>query len=484
MNTQEKQDTKNDLLKIFLANQERKTHEIDSAVLSLAPCGSPLDRVVKAFQNNTDIPLKLPLISYISLISALMLKNKIKVNVRGDLLNMDFWTICLSNSGAGKSLSFNQIEHCSEKILGVKSEFSEVVSDAAFIQSLEKHNNSLWFGDEFAQILGTIEKGSDGSHQQTKEYLLKTYDGKRIERTSKSSSVVVEQPALTILGVNTVESFLNKISEESFTDGFAQRFGYFIAENEPLRRLENYPHYDINLIRSEISQAFEQIAQVPLHEQYIVTDEAYNEFVKLFKGFLGKYNVSASFYRRIMYRLWKYAAIYHVNALKTNNEIDTQDILCASRLIETQILDLGYLLDKYNFSEIAQKLKKIIDFKNKCLDTGRKFNPTTISQFCRGFKNVAEIRSLLPLIADFEEERTGGSVPLSISKNKEEIAAKDDSFKRLLDLFENEELKKASKKWMRSVQPRKRGRPRKEREITKEMISKANIEGFDLVALG
>ena len=419
---EEKGQTPTDFIKMYLAAGKANQDNPDAVALTLAPSGSPLDEVLGAFQTHTDIPLKLPLVSFFSLVATYLLKQNIQLNVKGTPIKMDFWTICLANSGAGKSYAYNKVEKACKQVLGIESEFSQVISDAAFIDTLYKHNNSLWFYDEFAQFIIQLEQGANGSHKLTKEYLLKTYDGKEIERVGKQDSITVTEPCLNILGTNTIESFLNNISEESFTDGFAQRFSYLIAKEDPSRNSKDFAWYSDDTMMPCLISAFQVIKKVKLHNVYSVSSKGWDAFQTSYTELLERYNVPQSFYRRLMFRSWKYALIYHINDGKTTKNIDERDVANSMRFIEQQIIDLGVLLDKYNYSDVAKQLIKIRAFKKKCEAEGRKFNTSTVAQYVRGVGKAHEIKGLMALLdgltdKDFDQSQ----VPLSISRPPEKI---------------------------------------------------------------
>ncbi|KAA0580308.1 DUF3987 domain-containing protein [Azospirillum sp. B21] len=62
-----------------------------------------------------------------------------------------------------------------------------------------------------------------------KDYILRIYDGKRLEKRLKDSYEVVDNPALTILGITVDATFHQCIDPESLVDGLMQRFNFLIA---------------------------------------------------------------------------------------------------------------------------------------------------------------------------------------------------------------------------------------------------------------
>ena len=88
---EEKGQTPTDFIKMYLAAGKANQDNPDAVAFTLTPSGSPLDAVLGAFQTHTDIPLKLPLVSFFSLIATYLLKQNIQLNVKGTPIKMDFW---------------------------------------------------------------------------------------------------------------------------------------------------------------------------------------------------------------------------------------------------------------------------------------------------------------------------------------------------------------------------------------------------------
>jgi hypothetical protein len=388
-----------EFMKIFLS----RSSELDTyQVLSAVKPASPLDAALQAFKEHTNVPLQIPLMGFLHLVGTWLLKNESVIEVQGATINPDLWTIVLAPSGSGKTFAFDQLQKASKACLNVKAEFDAPASAAAYLQELSDKNRSLWFADEFAQMLSQIEQvGSPLA--QAKEYMLKTYDGNPIQRKTKADLIEIENPVLSVLGVNTLESYLNKISEESFTDGFSQRFSYLLAKADPNRSFENYPWFAVQSIQESLKAAFTSISGLTLHKRYTVGAEAFRAYQEGFKVLL-KHGVSESFFRRLMYRSFKYALIFHVIHGDESSEITKDDIAWAMRLIDIHLCDLKELLAQYNYGDLAKTIRKVQEKKAEFESAGKSFSAREVVQNIKRIKTVSEAKSVLSFVQEVEEQ--------------------------------------------------------------------------------
>jgi Protein of unknown function (DUF3987) len=386
-------ETVQEYIKVFLSNS---TNANTFKTLSCVKPDTPLSQAIEAFKEHTNVPLQLPLMGFLHLVGTWLMKQESVIECKGKKLTPDLWTIALASSGAGKTFAFSQLQKASHQVLNTKAEFDAVASAAAYLQELSDKNGSLWFADEFAQFLGQVEQvGSPLA--QCKEYLLKTYDGNPIQRKTKLETIEIEKPVLSIFGVNTLDSYLAKVSEESFTDGFAQRFAYILAESDTARPFKNYTWFDEAAIQREVVQAFEQVAAIKVHKTYTLSPEAFSAYEQAFQSLL-KHEVSESFYRRLMFRSFKYMQIFHVIHGDSSNIITRQDVGWAMRMIELHLLDLKKLLEKYNYSDLAKLIQKVEAKQADFVQQGKSFGVRQVVQYCKGVRSTAEARAILEFI--------------------------------------------------------------------------------------
>lgn len=363
-------------IKTFLMFQNNQP-QCWRGVLAVPP-GSPIDTVLTAFHDHTDIPLELPFFTLMHFVSGWLLSNKVKIKGSIGELYPELWTIVLAESGAGKSLAHDVIA----KVAPVKSSFPEPASGARFIQALQQHNFGLWFQDEIAQKMKQIDT-PQSPLSDIKEYLLRAYGNSKIERSTKMETITIENPCLGILGLNTPDSFFKSISQESLLDGFMQRFACVIAERDPARNVyenpEKYAIYDVENLSEIVGEAFAIIEKTPLHSEYIIDVEGEAAFKSAF-GMLISSEIPMSYFRRVMFRSFKYAVLYHVMLGKKCNLIDAADIGWGARVSYMHLQDAVKLVNRDQFAEVKKMYDKAEKVKERFQQQGKKFTSRDLQQ--------------------------------------------------------------------------------------------------------
>lgn len=353
-------------------------------LLAVPPC-SCLEKILRAFEINTDIPLEIPFFAAIHFISAWLLKQEVVINVKGQIVRPDLWTVILAESGSGKTFVTSILKHTCT--LDIDAGIGEVASAAKFVEELRDHNKSIWIKDEFAQLLKAIS--NLGHMQEMKDYLLKTYDGEKIERKTKKEVITIENPVISILGLTVKSTFLQNVSVEDMLDGQAQRFVYVLAEADPNRPITEYPIYDYEQIVCKMHEAWEQIRCMQISKEYHVSEAGLEAFKTAFKLMFKNYQeIDKSFYRRILWRAIKYALIYHIVLGKESDEIDDIDMTWSSRLTSMHLKDAKWLLVNHGMSELEKVVSSAERLKAKFESLGKTLTARDL------IANVSAIRSI------------------------------------------------------------------------------------------
>ncbi|MRT64166.1 DUF3987 domain-containing protein [Pseudomonas sp. CAH-1] len=378
-------------LKAMLAIRKMKANEWRG--LMATPPNSLLESVVTAFYQKTDIPLEIPFFVTLHILSAHLLSHGVTVKFAGSALKPDLWSVILASSGAGKTYSSSFLE----TLCGVDETFPEPASAAKFVQDLSDHNNSLWVRDEFAQLLKAIE--TQPHMAEMKDYLLRTYDGKKISRRTKKDVIEVENPALTIIGMTVLETFKNNVSPESMLDGFAQRFSYVIAKNDPDRTTRDFPIYDMEPYKKEISKRWNSTVNSVKHQEYVMGKEAEEAFKQAFESlFQDELEVPASFFRRIMFRSVKYALVYHVMLKKTAKTLDAEDMGWAARVCKMHLQDASELISHYNLPDFERIIQRAEEIRDECASEGKPFTAREIIRRMNAIKTASQATAIMQLI--------------------------------------------------------------------------------------
>ncbi len=360
-------------------------------MLAVPPAGLA-SLIISEFRQKTNIPLEIPFFTLLSVISGLMLASGSVLETKMGEIKPDLWTVILASSGAGKTYSQKQVTS-SVDLSNV--EFNgNVVSSAAFVESLELRPRGLWIRDEFAQFLKSIE--SDGAMAEMKDYMLRLYDNSKIERITKKEEISIEEPALTILGLTVAETFGKYVSAESMLDGFAQRFSYVKADTDPDRNFKDYPLWTVNSKLFE--KGWENVISCIKDRYYVDENIIIPAFSASFNALFND-KIPESFFRRIIWRSMKYAMIYHVLRCDNSDHLTSEDFGWAARVISLHVQDAVWLIGEHNISD----LEKIISSTEKAiarLKIKHSRMPTLreIVQSVSSIKNVGQARQILDLI--------------------------------------------------------------------------------------
>lgn len=360
------------------------------------PTGSFLEAVTQAFRQTTDIPLELPLVAVLTLISGRLLKAGCRIEINGQFLKPSIWIVILAPSGAGKTFSIQKVLD----ITGQRNDlFPEPASAAKFVHDLAAHNNGIWIRDEFGQFLRSLDQQTHLA--ELRDYLLRLYDGQTISRRTKSDEVSIAEPALTIMGSTVLETFRNCVSAESLVDGFAQRFNFIVATADPNRQIQQFPLYDLRSYEGGMGKAWAEIANIPLHPVYRTSDDAVEVFKSAFRAMLPADGaLPMSFFRRLMFSAVRYAAIYHVLLGEHGDELTATDMTWAVRMVELHLEDAIHLLDDYGLGELERLLRRVEEVKRQIESTGRRCTPRDLIRRISSIRTAEQARSCLALVSE------------------------------------------------------------------------------------
>lgn len=364
--------------------------------IAAVPPKSILDYVLGGFIEETDIPLELPFFAVLHFVSGLLMKHGSKITGKAGTVLPDIWNIVLSDSGAGKTLAHDIVA----EQMPIKSEFPTVASGAKFIEALRDHNNGLWFQDEIAQFLRQVEQpGSPLA--DVKDYMLKAYSNSKIERATKKETITIEKPSFSLLGLNTPQSFGAAISAESLLDGFAQRFGFVMAQRDPARPWRAFPVYDRQKLAKRVGIGVRKLRKVKLHDTYTVGTEALEAFREAFDFTAdgAGQGIAVSFYRRAMWRAWKYALCYHILLGKETPRIEAEDVGWAARVCQLHLADLRKVAALTAAGDVVEMAERATKTRRRMAGKGKTLTARALQQSMSGSGvTAAEASALVDIV--------------------------------------------------------------------------------------
>lgn len=307
------------------------------------PKGSILEVVDKFFYSATDLPRELPFYNVIHYVGALLLQQGVQIQKsKTQILYPDFWTLILSDSGGGKTLTLDAIAN---SMGGTIKMFENADSYAKFFENLQANNKSFYLKDEFAKFIRAISK--DPKMEGLQGCLLNVYSNAKISYSTKAGTETINKPALSILGLTQIANITTTITKSMIDDGFAQRFGYVFAEKDGRRRVLNYIFDDLP---EQVAPLWKELTSTPFHPVYYV-DEVVNEAFEaggnLIVDRADEKGMTEQFSRRIIFRSFKYALVYHVLNGKTDQYLHAEDMAQGLRLCARELRDTARLLDKF-----------------------------------------------------------------------------------------------------------------------------------------
>lgn len=308
------------------------------------PEGSILDAVDKFFYANTDLPRELPFYTVIQYLASLLLQQGVTIQKsKTQVIYPDLWTIVMVGSAGGKTLTLNAIANA----LGGKLKmFPHADSFPKFFENLEANNKSFYLKDEFAKFIRAIHL--DSKMVGLQGCLLEVYSNSRVYRSTKADSEFVDNPALTILGLTQIANITTTISRSMLEDGFAQRFGYVYGEKDSRPRVLDYVFDGLG---DEVSPLWKQLTATPFHSVYRLDDvvsKTYAEGGRIIMDRSDALGVTEDFSRRVLFRSFKYALIYHVLTGKTDEYLHASDMANGLRLCAREMRDTARLLGEFD----------------------------------------------------------------------------------------------------------------------------------------
>ncbi len=360
---------------------------VSDRIEGITPPGTILDDVVSLFRRTTDFPLEIPAFITLYIVAASALDRGVRLRVTGQSVYPDLWAVCLAGSGAGKTVSVQTLR----RIIAFR-EMPDAASSAMWHQLMLEHNRSAWFRDEFAQLMKAIETQS--YMQEMRGYLLQLHDNTPIaRRTKQGGDAVIDDPALVIFGTTVDETFRDCISVEAMLDGFMQRFQIVYGDRDPGRTPDMFPLYrvatDENL--DPLRKAWSRIDPAAWLPEYIVKDDGEQAFERLFRDLFARFDhIPPSFFRRVMWRAFKYALVYHLILGKAAEpEIDAEDLQWAARVSAVHLGDARRLLDGYNVSKLEQLIQRAETVRDRIKkEQGRPLTTRDVIRLVRGVENA------------------------------------------------------------------------------------------------
>lgn len=357
----------------------KKSFDTQWRGMSAVPPSSILEAILLEFKAKTNIALEIPFFTFLHYLSAYLVGRDVHLRINKMQVSMEFWTIILASSGAGKTYTHKQIKsNLHADIMEVNG--TAAVSSRQFVEELQATGGKgLWQRDEFLQFINAVESG--GPLAEMKDYLLRMHDGDTLERKTKDGHLFVEKSELSILGFNALEPFIENINPQSLLDGFAQRFGYVLAKEDPTRKFKDYPIWEVD---GDKWGAMWNELTASILPSYSTKQSGIDAFKESFRTLINA-EIPESFYRRIMWKAHKFAVLYHIiRGAGRDEEITQEDYGWAARVLHLHLADTSEILAQTNFGDLEKLIQQCEKAVVKLRAAGTEVTPRTLLQRVKG----------------------------------------------------------------------------------------------------
>lgn len=393
----EKERIKQEVLLHLRVAKEVERSEVWRGLIALPP-GTVLEDILATFRTYTNLPLEIPFFTFLFLLAAYLTTRGVHIWFDDRKIFPDIWTIVVAESSRGKTYVKNKLAG----LLPV-AEMPDTASAAAFIEALSNlpQGKGIWIRDEMPQFLKQVTTQTHLS--EMKDYLLRLYDNATLERKTKKYHIIVEEPAVVILGFSQVDNIHEYLTLEDVISGLAQRFGYVMAPDDPDRPFWEFPLWE--LPQGVVSKWRDKLLPIleEHHERYYFSEEAKEAFRIAFRMLVVR-DLDESFYRRIMFRGMKFALLYHFLTGKASQErIDEQDMGWASRLVYLQLKDACQVLDRIGLNDFQRILRKAEQVKKRFEEQGKTLKVRDLISRVREIRNATQARLVMYFLENLDK---------------------------------------------------------------------------------
>lgn len=351
-----------------------------------------LEELLIEFDKETDIPLEIVAFAFLTIYSGYLCYMDVDCVVVGKdsfRITPDIWNIIVAESGSGKTYVLKKLKEI-EEFKESEAHLYGASGSAAFVKALAKYPKGYFVRDEFGEFLHAIKTQS--YMREIKDILLRAYNNETIARETKKDVIVAENVKISLLGTTVYESLVEKLEAIDLVDGFAQRFCYVVAKRDERKQVKDYLLYFVKLDR--FSKQIEDILK-RLQKEYIIKEESFKKVISYTGNLIFK-DLNNSFVRRLVFRILKYAFIFHTLIKPEEKVITERSIILATQTVNQHIKDLKAILDDMGLSSLSKKYEKALGLMQRL---GRLPTPRELIQNVSSITNASEAKAILQFLS-------------------------------------------------------------------------------------
>lgn len=364
-------------------------------IAALTPPNSVLDHLMRTMARGSNLPLELPMSVFLAYLSACLVRRGVVIRIPevGDIAPT-VWCVILGSSGCGKSYTQNRIAEFFRLEDPEIRELTGAVSAAAMLASLyAADGRGLWVKDEYGQFIRIIQRPDQAEY---KDYLLRSYDGQQIVRTTKKDGVTQVTPLLSLIGLSVRETWPDMVGAESLVDGLAQRYLYVIAHEDPNRHYKDYPIWSVDISSISDKWDFSRIQTLPA---YTPSPDAIAEYCDYYRKACSA-PISESFIRRITWATHKIALCYHIVLGEHENPVISSVAYgWATRYIDQRIIDAQTMLNEAGASDLARVILQAQGVADRRAARGLPTTPRDLISGVAAIKSISQAQGIARMLS-------------------------------------------------------------------------------------
>jgi hypothetical protein len=372
------------------------------------PPGSLLELVLAEFMSKTSIAAELVFMSTICLMAQYMAERGATLVMKdGQEIRLDLMTILLASSGQSKSFTASKLMAAFSPIW-VPNIIADAGSTAGLLTSLKENEGkaALWRAEEFGEFW---RQTRTEVHAGTPRVILMAYDGATISKQLKTEKLEIVKPYLSIFGTTVTENLAHALNPDDWLSGLCARLCFVLCPRDSARAWNDRKYAlldELDLVR--ITDEFRKLVAVPIHKQYRLSSDARTK-IKDAWVIMGQQELDEAFVRRVEFRAFKYAVVYHWLQGKTSDVIDAQDINWAFRLSLLHLSDLKVILDPEECHDYKELVRVGEELRKK---HGANFTPRHIQmRLHRKLKNSDESKAVFLLVLEAAAKAGATNLP-------------------------------------------------------------------------
>lgn len=343
-----------------------------------------LSHLAYVFFENTEIPLDLPIFTFLAYVSAGCIRNDLKFQIPKTTkpTHLNTWVSVLAPTGSAKTLSRTAIaamipNHPTHEGKFIEANFTSSSTSPKFINACanlpyvnsDEYQYGLWIEEEAAQFQKLVNKGSSTNGAEIKGFMLKMHNYEPLHRKTMKAETITAPIVMTMLHINTFDSYVSALGRESVNDGSLRRMSLVNTPRDG-RSFTDNPLFNFEQLTDEslAKKIADLFLTLPEETVFAFSEDCENVYSECFRklwasGYGSKLSGKENFYRTLLMEAWKYAVFHHLIMMEEGDVVNATSLRWG---IEVSLIFLDSLISFINrkdnekeFSKYDQDLERL-----------------------------------------------------------------------------------------------------------------------------